>query len=131
MMSEQPHQTKRHQLGDFGEDIAATHLLHIGYTLVARKWRCVAGEVDLIALYQGELVFVEVRTRRGCLYGSGEESVTQTKQKRLISIAHIYLAMHYPNEYPDWRIDVIAIDVTASGSVSRLHHIPSAVEQQL
>ena len=70
----------RRKLGDFGEQAAAAHLLRQGYALVARKWRCPAGEIDLLMRDGATLVFVEVRTRRGELVGLAEESVGRTKR---------------------------------------------------
>ncbi len=55
----------RKKLGDFGEQAAAAHLLKQGYALLARKWRSTGGELDLVMRDGAELVFVEVRTRRG------------------------------------------------------------------
>src|SRR4051812_16499243 len=98
----------RVKLGDFGEQAAATHLMRQGYELVARKWRCAAGEIDLLLRDGATLVFVEVRTRRGDSVGSAEESVGRAKQAKLITLAYTYLdAASLPDTTP-WRIDVVA-----------------------
>ena len=55
----------RHHLGRAGEDAAAAHMQRLGYSVVARNHRTRFGEVDLICLGYGFLVFVEVKTRRG------------------------------------------------------------------
>ena len=81
----------RKNLGDFGEQAAATHLIKRGYTLLLRKWRCPAGEIDLLMRDGSTLVFVEVRTRRGDRLGTAEESVGRAKQAKLIALAYAYL----------------------------------------
>ena len=39
---------QRKKLGDFGEQVALAHLTRQGYRLIARQWRCPAGEIDLL-----------------------------------------------------------------------------------
>ena len=119
----------RKRLGDFGEQAAAAHLIRQGYRLLARKWRCAGGELDLVMQDGATLVFVEVRTRRSGATGSGEESVGRVKQGRLIALAYAYLeAAGVPQDVP-WRIDVVALDVDRSGRIARLHHVRDAVEE--
>ncbi len=74
-MSERP-SAPRQRLGRWGEGVAATHLEAHGYTILARNWRCAAGEIDLVARDGETLVFVEVKTRRGRAYGAPEEALT-------------------------------------------------------
>lgn len=117
-----------HSLGRRGEEMAAAHLEGAGYRIVARNYRCPLGEVDLVAKEGGCLVFVEVRTRRGDLWGTPEESVTRAKQARLVRVAEYYLAAHEAGD-ADWRIDVVAVDVDARGHVRRLEVIRDAVSR--
>jgi putative endonuclease len=119
---------QRRRLGNFGEAAAAAYLSRQGYTLLARQWRCAAGEIDLVAQQDDTLVFVEVRTRRGDTRGIPEESVNATKRARLITLAYTYLTEHALDETQPWRIDVIAIEVDGSGRISRLEHLPNAIE---
>ena len=121
---------RRTKLGDFGEQAAATYLLRHGYALVARKWRCAQGELDLVMREGPALVFVEVRTRQSAAYGQAEESVGRTKQSRLAALAYTYLDAHALDAGQLWRIDVVAIDLDRSGRVARLRHIRNAVEEQ-
>ena len=118
--------THRQSLGRYGEQLAEKHLLEQGYTILAKNWRCPEGELDLVAQQGAQLIFVEVRTRRGSRLGSPEESVTPAKQARLIQLAYAFLAQH---DVPDplWRIDIIAIMVGREGAVQRLNHIPYAI----
>jgi putative endonuclease len=71
------------------------------------------------------LVIVEVRTRRGQLFGSAEESVTPGKQARLAALAEAYSAS------VGWqgplRIDVVAIALSGDGRLLEIRHIVDAV----
>ncbi|MEP7189216.1 MAG: YraN family protein [Roseiflexaceae bacterium] len=119
----------RKNLGDFGEQAAAAHLIKRGYTLLARKWRCRTGEIDLLMRDGATLVFVEVRTRRSDRLGMAEESVGRTKQAKLIALAYVYLeATGTPNDVP-WRIDVVALNIDRAGRIAQLQHIRDAVEE--
>jgi putative endonuclease len=115
----------RKRLGQRGEDLAAAHLEERGYVVRERNWRCPAGEIDIVAQDGDCLVFVEVRTRRGRKYGTPEESVTPAKQAKLVELAQTYL-----QEFDwdgDWRIDVVAVEMTSGGKLLRVELIKNAV----
>lgn len=95
--------------GDRAEEQACRFLVHHGLQLVAQNFRCRRGEIDLLMREGEELVFVEVRLRRHPDFGGALESVTFTKQQRIISAAGYFLQTH-----PAWsrhacRFDVVAI----------------------
>ena len=117
----------KRRLGQHGEEIAADYLRQQGYTLLARNWRCPAGEVDIVAREGETLAFVEVRTRRaGSRLGTPEESVTLRKQARMVEVAQTYLQEAGLDDAA-WRIDVVAIEVGGRGEVTRLNLIRCAV----
>ncbi len=60
-------------LGRLGERLAAEKLLSHGYRILERNFRCRCGEIDLVAEDGQDLVFVEVKTRRGTGYGLPRE----------------------------------------------------------
>ncbi|MBC8077978.1 MAG: YraN family protein [Chloroflexales bacterium] len=117
----------RQALGKFGEDAATAYLERLGYGIVARGWRCRTGEVDIVARRGEQLVFVEVRARRGTAT-TPEESITAKKQARLVRLAYAYLDAHAISPESNWRIDVMAVVVSAAGRITRLTHIESAIE---
>ncbi len=79
-----------------------------GYTILGRNIRTPYGEIDLLAQKDGQVVFVEVKTRSNTAFGAPEESITALKREHLIACAEYYLqSMDCPAE--GWRIDVIAI----------------------
>src|SRR5579863_2788673 len=84
----------RQGLGRMGERLAAEMLMREGYAILERNFRCCYGEIDLIAEDGQDLVFVEVKTRRGVAYGRPEEAVTLRKQRKVVQVATYYLDMH-------------------------------------
>jgi putative endonuclease len=80
---------QRKQIGQQGETLVAAYLAEQGYNIIQRNWRCPLGELDIVAETGGTLIFVEVRTRRSHRFGLAEESITPTKQSRLVDLAQI------------------------------------------
>ncbi|HRX61695.1 MAG TPA: YraN family protein [Candidatus Competibacter sp.] len=105
--------TSRIAQGAMAENLARRHLETRGLTLVTRNFRCRVGELDLIMRDGEQLVFVEVRSRRHSRYGTPAESVTRTKQQRLLRTAAFYL-QHQDPDLP-CRFDVVAILQTEGG----------------
>jgi putative endonuclease len=115
----------RQRLGRLGEDLAVRQLGAQGYDILARNWRCREGELDIVAQDGEWLVFVEVRTRRGTAAGSPEESITAAKQERLLTLGEIYVDAH---DWPgDWRIDVVAVELSLEGKLLRIDHYENAI----
>lgn len=81
-------------LGRAGEERAVQHLSALGYTIVERNWRCAQGEIDIVALDAGELVFVEVKTRRTDRYGHPFEAIDARKKRRMWGLAHAWAVSH-------------------------------------
>lgn len=119
--------TARRRLGNAGERYAERLLVARGFTIVARQWRRPEGEFDLVALDGAELVFVEVRTRRGARFGTPEESIGADKAGRLVRLADHFLVAHPEYEARVWRIDLVAIELGADGGIARADHYINAV----
>lgn len=106
--------TTREQ-GEYTEKLASQYLEDKGLKLLARNFHCRFGELDLIMMDNDKLVFVEVRYRRLNHFGSGAETITSSKQSKLIKTASVYLQQHAKmNQYPA-RFDVVSI----SGSLEK------------
>jgi putative endonuclease len=99
-------------LGKEGEDRAARFLAGRGYTILERNYRTQSGEIDLIALHRGEVVFVEVKTRTSDAYGAPELAVNPKKQRRMIRTALGYIKYKKLHQMP-CRFDVVAITAAA------------------
>jgi len=95
------------------------------YTIVARNYRCRAGEIDLVALDGATVVFVEVRSRRGVTFGTPLESVDARKQARVARVARQFVAAHGWGER-DTRFDVIGVRFDAEPPA--VEHVRGAFE---
>lgn len=94
--------------GSAAERAAADFLRKRGYHVLERNFRCRGGEIDLIALDGGTLVFVEVKARRTLSRGTPVEAVTAIKQARVRKAAQSYLAF-CGRVFQRIRFDVIAV----------------------
>ena len=112
-------------LGAWGEACAANFLQSRGFQIVTRNFRTPEGEIDLVALKDGHLVFVEVKTRVHNRAGYPEESVTETKLEHLTGAAEYYLEQ-YPENVDDWRVDVIAVTGTVNSSNPQIEWFENA-----
>jgi putative endonuclease len=119
--------TPRSKLGATGEVVARHYLESKGHIWIESNWHCSSGEIDLVMREGTELVFVEVKTRRGEAAGRAEEGVSANKSRRLLATGSWYLSSHPELGDPIWRIDLVAITLDRSGRVERVTHIPNAV----
>lgn len=110
------------RLGKAGEDRAARFLAKQGFRIIERNHRAPYGEIDLIALDRGELVFVEVKTRTSDAFGSPELSVNPRKQQRMIKAALAYIKHKRLHQMP-CRFDVVAI---SHATEKEIEHIRNA-----
>jgi putative endonuclease len=103
-------------VGAYGERVAARFLVGRGLELLDRNWRCQLGEIDLVALdhERDEVVFVEVKTRRGTGYGHPAEAVDRLKLARLRRLAGRWLSEHEVHA-AGTRLDVVAVLAQRSG----------------
>ncbi|HXW04658.1 MAG TPA: YraN family protein [Vicinamibacterales bacterium] len=99
----------RQGLGKLGEALAVSELERRGYVILERRYRTARGEIDIVALDAGTLVFVEVKARATAEFGRAAEAVTRRKQMRLAAMAVDYLARAGGANRP-CRFDVVAID---------------------
>ena len=78
-------------VGNAGEEFAARVLEDAGYVILERNYRTKIGEIDIIALKDGVMHFIEVKTRNGNQYGYPSESISTAKQSRIRKTAELYL----------------------------------------
>ena len=116
-------------LGQRGEREAERFLLRQGWIVLARSYRDPIGEIDLVAVDQRTVVFVEVKTRRDELGGQPEEAVDLDKQQRLTRVAKSYLHRHSLTEQ-SIRFDVVSILWPPDQPIEQITHYPSAFEAQ-
>ena len=119
--------TPRGRLGQWGEEHARRHLEGKGYTVSATNYRCRWGAVDIVARRGFEVVFVEVKTRRGASFGAPQEAISKAKSRRLIATAQHYLEEE-GLEQSDWRIDLLGVQLDGSGKLLSVDHLEHVVE---
>jgi putative endonuclease len=113
-------------LGDFGEEVAADRLRAKGYRILERNWRTSTGEIDLVAVHDGVVVFIEVKTRTSDIFGSPEEAITHKKKEMMVSAAQWYLEEKNLSDI-NWRIDMVAVVCDRRGKVSRFDHYEDVI----
>lgn len=118
--------TRAQRRGRWAEDLACDYLRRSGLDLVARNYRGVRGEIDLVMRRRDTLIFVEVRYREREDYGTGAESVDRSKRGKLLATARQYLQHHDPGGSLPCRFDVVSI--TRRGDAPRIEWIQNAFE---
>ena len=118
----------RKKIGNDGEQKSCDYLLEQGFFIVERNYRTKDGEVDIIALKEDVLVFVEVKTLPS---GNSEtllKELNARKLKRIIKTSKCFLTKYrqYSNNYI--RYDVIVIDMPGYPEV---YHIENAFSELL
>ncbi len=98
---------RHNKTGEKGEELACGFLMKNNFSILHKNWRYSYWEVDIIAVRENVLHFIEVKTRRTREYGMPEENVTNKKIRNLINAAEGYLAA-----FPQWKriqYDVLSI----------------------
>ncbi len=112
--------------GNAAEQQACAFLQQQGLKLLERNYRCHFGEIDLILRQQHTIVFVEVRYRKANSLVDGAQSITASKQMKLLRSASCYLQQHGLNDTTPARIDVVA--VTENNRQYQFDWIKNAIE---
>lgn len=100
--------TLSHRRGQYAEQRTHEYLTQQGLTVIARNWRCVGGELDLVAFDAETLVFVEVRARRAGALVDALTSLTPQKCAYWQRAAAQFLQQYFPGKPPPCRFDVVA-----------------------
>ena len=111
------------EIGILGENAAADLLIKEGYAILERNYRVGHLEVDIIALKNGVIVFVEVKTRAADYLVAPQEAVNKQKQKFIINAANGYIRRY--NRTEEARLDVITV-LHKSGKIVSVNHIKNA-----
>lgn len=111
--------------GKFGEDKATKYLEGLGYEIICNNFRCMQGEIDIIAKDGRELVFIEVKTRTSKKYGEAKEAVHKNKQKHVLNAIKYYL---YKNNLEDAMVRIDVIEVYLRKGITIINHIRQAIE---
>lgn len=120
--------SQKNQLGRWGEQQACKLLLEEGYSLLDANWAGQGFELDIVAELFGEIVFVEVKTRRDETFGQKANALKPRKMRNLILGARAYMHAHHLDA--PCRHDLIVI--IGSPEAYRIeHHIRAFSEESL
>lgn len=112
--------SQHNEVGKIGEDLARKYLEQKGYSIIEQNYKTKYSEIDLVAKYKGELVFVEVRTKIGENFGTPEDTLTPKKLNKMRFGATSYSA------FVKWsgpiKVDAICIVLKPNNEISRLTH---------
>ena len=115
----------RKALGQWGERRSERLLKRKGLKTLTRNFSCKTGELDLVMVDTDRtIVFVEVRSKAEDSLVSPEQSITQTKKKRIDRAARYFMKIHKIEDRP-YRFDIVAIVLGQKGR-PQIRHYKSA-----
>jgi putative endonuclease len=115
--------TSQRDFGDKGEQLAKAHLEKSGYEIMDLNWTFGKAEIDIIAYFNSQIIFVEVKTRSSNQFGNPEDFVIIPKQSQMAYAAEEYI--HVMGHQGEVRFDVISILFNKKGEHT-LNHIEDA-----
>jgi putative endonuclease len=94
--------------GKNNESLAVIYLKRQGYHILEQNYRTRLGEIDIIAMDNETIAFVEVKSRSSAAFGSPKYAVTHQKQRKISLVALQYLKSTRQSHVRA-RFDVVAI----------------------
>src|SRR5882724_4994082 len=116
---------RKKSLGQRGEDAAARYLKRQRFRIIERGHDSPLGEIDIIAIDERTVVFVEVKTRTSGDAGHPTEAIDATKQRRMTQAALAYLKAKRLLQNAA-RFDVVAVNWPADQREPTIEHYKNA-----
>ena len=105
-----------------GEQAACRFLQKEGYRIIERNFRKGYGEIDITAINENSLVFIEVKTRTSDKFGDPLEAITPWKLETLIKTVYFYKKLN--SNLPDrLRIDAVSVRLSQDNKVESIEHV--------
>lgn len=108
--------------GRAAEELAARALVAEGWTILGRRLRTPAGEIDIAAGRAGLLAFVEVKWRPALAEAAA--ALGPRQRARLLAAAAAVLAAH-----PDWGPEGVRFDVMIVDRAGQIRRIADAFRE--
>ena len=110
-------------LGRLAEEHAARYTASLGWRVLGRNIKNRYGELDIVAMddEEQELVVIEVRCRTLGEVQSPMDSVGPRKLRTLVKAGQAFVNKEHWMGF--WRIDLIALTASSTGSEWKLEHI--------
>lgn len=120
---------RRRTLGRDAEDLVAARLSAAGWQILERNARTRYGELDIVAIEGGVLVFVEVKAaRQGAAFGPERPvlAVDRQKQRRIRRLATAWMTERRRPRYAAIRFDAVGVTLSRAGHPIEVEHIRGA-----
>lgn len=112
-------------IGNLGEELSVKYLKNNNYRILNKNFRCKGGEIDIITIKNSIISFVEVKSRFFTSFGNPIESITYSKQLKIINSAKFYIFKNNLYSY-NIRFDVIEIIFDLNSTNYTINHIKDA-----
>lgn len=113
---------KHNDIGKTGEQLAVDYLIEKGYSVIERNWIHGKLEIDIIAIYKGQIVFIEVKTRTDDWFAEPKDAVNKKKIRNIVRAADAYIKINSINLEP--RFDIV--DIVGDIGDMKIEHIEDA-----
>ena len=111
--------------GKVGEEMAREYLEKKGYKIIDQNYKTKYAEIDLVAKKGNELVFVEVRTKKGEDFGTPEETINKRKMRKVWGNAIAYTV--WKKWQGHYRVDAVCIVLRYDNSMERINHYENII----
>jgi len=111
--------------GKIGENIARHYLEKKGYKIIEQNYKTKYAEIDLVARKGKELVFVEVRTKKGEDFGTPEETINNKKMRKLWGNARAYTV--WKKWQGPYRVDAVCVVLRYDNTMERINHYENII----
>lgn len=117
---------RRKSLGRAGESVAGEYIGNIGFRIIATNYRRRVGEIDIVALFDTIVIFIEVKTRIGS--GDPVEGYSETQMRRMVEASELFIAENENSLPADFevRYDLITVGEDENGRLGVTGHIEDA-----
>ena len=113
------------EFGKIAEDLAVDFLVKAEYKILARNFRYLKAEIDIIAEKQNQIIIIEVKARNTDAFLEPQEAVNKKKIKLLISAANYFVEENNINK--EVRFDIISVLPDETGKL-KISHLEDAFE---
>jgi len=113
------------EFGKIAEDLAVDFLVKAEYKILARNFRYLKAEIDIIAEKQNQIIIIEVKARNTDAFLEPQEAVNKKKIKLLISAANYFVEENNINK--EVRFDIISV-LPNHQKTLEIHHIIDAFQ---
>lgn len=114
------------RIGRFGEILAKNYLVKHGYKIIDANVKLSYQELDLIAVKDGQVIFIEVKTRISQFYGPAENALQFTKLQRFRRGMEMYMSnKNLPAE--EVRADLVAVDIDHIKKTAKIKHYKDVI----